>query len=124
MNRTNKLLATVTASLLLGADAVPNASSTAFAQAAQQNDDAWKRDPDVAKAADQIYSWLEGLLKKDAKTKADISKHFPNLKPQVIDNALMRLMNFEGRIIQTGAGTASDPYRYYEIEEHDGSVSG
>ena len=78
MKRTKTLMATVTTSLLLTGVA-PGAESLAsvFAQTAPAEADAWKTDPQVGKAADDIFAWLKGTASDAVKTNDDAQKQFP-----------------------------------------------
>jgi hypothetical protein len=114
MNRTKKLMATISTSLFFASEALPGPRSAAFAQSAAQRDEAWKSDPEVGKAAEDILGWLQGTTIENAKTKSDIAQHFPKLSASLIDNALKRLTVYDRALIQTGYGTEAAPYRYYE----------
>ena len=114
MNRTKKLMATVTTSLLMtGAVPSPVFLSPAFGQAAPQPEEAWKTDPQVKKAAEQIMEWLDDVADKDAKTREEIQKQFPAFSGALLDNALKRLELYEKGIKKLGDGTKDHPYRYY-----------
>jgi hypothetical protein len=105
MNRTKKLMTTVTTSLFLaGTPLGPGVIAPAFAQAASEED------PEVLNAADSILKWLRDAVAW--KTEADVLKAFPRLKPAIVDKALQWLID-ENSIKRQGGGSKSDPYRYY-----------
>jgi hypothetical protein len=113
MNRTKKLMTTVTTSLLLtGTVPGPALVSSAFGQTASQPEEKWKTDTAVGDAADQICGWLKDKSVADAKTVDEIRKQFPALGTPMVDNALLRL-NYEQTCKRLGDGTKEKPYRYY-----------
>jgi hypothetical protein len=100
MNPTDHLVAAVTASLLL-----------ASPHARQPADSAFKTDPKVKAAAERIVVWLDSVS-TDPKSRAEIVAHLPTLAP-LVDNALKRASEYEGRLRRSGDGTAERPYRWY-----------
>jgi hypothetical protein len=112
MRHTERMMAAVRASLLLGA--VLPAASLAHAQPAPANkaDERWKTSPEVQKAALQIGDWLADVTERDAKSRADVAAQFLTLAP-VLDDALRRLVEYEQRAKRLGDGTDALPYRYY-----------
>jgi len=112
----------VTTSLLLaGSSGLQLSLSAASGQTAPQPEEAWKTDPAVHKAADQIYSeFLVGTTWSDAKTQGEIAKRFAKLSPDMIDKALKRLRAYDRAIVRLGDGDQASPYRYCECQEHHG----
>lgn len=123
MNRTRKLMATITTSLFLTTD-LPPGSVSVFGQTTPKEDDSWKTDKAVGEAAEQIFSWLKGTTSANPKTIDDIAKQFPKFSSSLIDNALKRLTIYERVIVQAGTGTKDDPYRYYEYAIQRGGFGG
>jgi hypothetical protein len=122
MNRTKKLMTTVTTSLLLtGTLPGPAVFSSAFGQTVTKPDETWMTDPEVGKAADQIFAWLENMTPPDAKSADAIRKQFPALSASMVDKALMRL-DYEKRGGRLGDGTKEKPYLYYghDVPGHGG----
>ena len=120
MNKTAKLMASITASLLALGSATGSAT-TMFSQQAQETNpnDSWKTDPAVRDNADSIMAWLGGTTLSEAKSMDDVAKQFPQFTQEQIQKALDRL-RYEGQIKRTGDGTKDRPYRYYETPSHHG----
>jgi hypothetical protein len=118
MNKTAKLMSSITASLLALGSATGSAT-TMFNQEAQETkpDDSWKTDPAVRDNADSIMAWLEGTTSSTAKSMEDVAKQFPQFTQEQIQKALDRL-RYEGQIKRSGDGTKDSPYRYYETPSH------
>jgi hypothetical protein len=111
MKRTRRLMAAVTTSLFF-AGAAPG---TPPAQTAPKQSERPKTDAEIKKAAGQIYDWLEGTSRTEAKTKDEIQQHFPAISPPLVESAIKYLRD-EGGIRQLGEGTAASPFRYYEYD--------
>jgi hypothetical protein len=121
MNRTKKLMTTVTTSLLLtGGVPGPSPLSSAFGQTVPKKDEAWKTDPEVGKAADQIGAWLKDKGILDAKSPDQIRKQFPDLSASMVDNAIL-LLRYQGRCLLRGDGTKVNPYTYYGLTATGGT---
>ena len=121
MNKTAKLMASITASLLTLGSAT-GSTTTTFSQQAQETnpDDSWKTDPAVRANADLIMAWLKGTTAAEAKSMDDVAKQFPQLTQEQIQKALDRLRH-DGDVRRNGDGTKESPYRYYEIpSSHEG----
>ena len=119
MNKTAKLMASITASLLaLGSGT--GSVTTMFSQQAQEiePDDSSKTDPAVRANADSIMAGLKGTTLSTAKSLDDVAKQFPQFTPEQIQKALDQLRN-EGNIVRSGDGTKDSPYRYYEKASHN-----
>lgn len=112
MNRTRRLMAAIGASLLVGSDS--GLLGARLAQDSPQPEEPWKSDPAVAKAADDIFDWMQGTKCPDAKTQAEIASKFPKLSASTVENALKRLTLFQRTLKRTGLGTAESPYKYYQ----------
>ena len=82
MNRAQKIMTSVMASL-----AVAGPARTAEILASQTQTQE-QPDPRVRKAADEIFRWLEPVYRADAKTMKEIAKRFPQYSPAVIERAL------------------------------------
>jgi hypothetical protein len=122
MNRTRKLMGSVTASvLLMGVQdlgfSAQRISTVASNPPPTQPDEAWKKDPEVGRAAEAIFEKLENTNLTDAKSLNEILKQVPGVKPNLAEQALKRLI-WEGRIKRSGQGTNTDPYRWYERDTH------
>jgi hypothetical protein len=114
-------MTTVTTSILLtGTPVGPGAAVPAFGQTTSPQDDSWKSDPEVLKAADTILGWLKGTTNSTAKTREEILKQFPGLKPVIVDKALKRLVIYTADIKRLGDGSKDKPYTYYEKDQHGG----
>ena len=114
MNKTAKLMASITASLLALGNATGSAT-TMFSQQAQETkpDESWKTDPAVRENAGSIMAWLKGTTLSTAKSMDDVAKQFPQFTQEQIQKALDRL-RYENQIKRSGDGSKDSPYGYYE----------
>ena len=92
----------------------------AFGQVTSAQDDDWKKDPEVVKAADAILIWLKDTTYPPGKTREEILKQFPDLKPALIDKGLKRLTEYTHEISRIGDGSKDKPYAYCEKCGHGG----
>ena len=124
MNRTSKLMAAVTASLLLSGP-LPGAALPAgqAGHAEPQPDESWKTDPQVTQAADSISGWLAGtpcqyngseIDKSKSKTQSEIAAQFPQFPPKLLQNALQQLL-YRNSARRIGDGSEGNPFRYCEV---------
>jgi hypothetical protein len=118
MDRTRKLMSTITASVLLaGAQGVPSpalsASAVVSKQPTTQSEETWKKDPEVARVAEIIFEQLKGTDKEDALPMMAILADAPEVKPATAELGIKKL-EYQNRIKRSGSGTKEDPYRWYE----------
>lgn len=114
MKRTSKLMAGVTASILFTGTPPGSAAATpALPQKAERQDEPWKTDPEVLKAADAVYSWMRGTRQDKAKTAEEVSRQFPKLSPPIVEQSLKNLV-YRGHLERLGTGSADIPYRYFD----------
>lgn len=125
MNRTGRLMSAVTSSLLMGGVgslALPQHSAAVENKVPPQctvQRVPKVADPQVKRAVDQICKFLSIVGNSKPMSADEIAKEFAQLKPAVIEAALKVLVRSE-EIVQTGDGTADDPYRYYGFFGHTG----
>ena len=117
MKHTSKLMAGVTASILLTGTPPTGVAAPASPQKAEKQDDAWKTDPEVLKAANEVYGWLKSIDEEKAKTAEEVGRQFPRLTPAMVEQALKNLV-YRGLSDRIGSGSSDNPYRYFK---HAGS---
>jgi hypothetical protein len=111
MNRAQKIMTSVMASLAVTAPVQSDGVSMLLEQAMSQE----QTDPRATKAADDIFKWIEPIHRVDAKTLKEIVKQFPQYPPALIQQALK-----DDRILKTPS-TETGEVRYYG--HRDGGVS-
>jgi hypothetical protein len=109
MDRTKKLLMSITASALLTGLAESISISSA-AHAALSNPKAPERNLEIEKTGDIISRLLEGVGKKDAMSVDEILEKEPHLKRDVVQKALSEMID-NGTLRRTRSGTY---FKYYE----------
>jgi hypothetical protein len=123
MNRTKRLMTAVTASLLLaGTLPASGALPCLQGQTTPAPDESWKTDPNVGRASNTIFEWLQGNsgTEDQAKTQDEILKKFPALDQGLVENALKRSQWEGSGIRRTGEGSKSSPYRYWVCQSNCG----
>ena len=113
MNKTSKLMASITASLLALGSAAGSPITIVSQQAQATPDESWKTDPAVGENADTVMAWLKGTTQSQAKTVDEVANQFSKLTGAQIEKALNRL-RYECKVRRSGEGTKDSPYRYYE----------
>lgn len=117
MDRTRKLIACVSASvLLLGPGAAQGGAPGAHPL--DQNKEVVEDDPAVKEAAQTIRELLRGKESKDALSLDDIIQQV-HVQREIAQRAL-RLLNYQGKISKIGSDTKDDPYRYYDRHTIEG----
>jgi hypothetical protein len=138
MNRTKKLMRSVTASVLLIAPsryhevARDNVNDKDNSTAVESDGVAWpisgvslaavqnsasKEGLEVKKAAEAVLERLKDKRISDAKSLDVLTKELPMFDRHTVEEALDMLRD-QGKIQRTGSGTKDDPYRYYGRTEH------
>lgn len=118
MKKTRALMASITASMLLGTPVYAPAGSTPSQQQNSSQPSTSKDDAKVVESADAIAKWL-ATDREQAKSAEEIQKNFPKLTNSDVQAALDYLID-NNRIRRTGDGTKDSPYRYYVSAGHDG----
>src|SRR5438552_7253684 len=111
MNRTQKLMTSVMASLAVTAPVQAERVSTLVEQAIRQE----QADPQVTKAADEIFKWIEPIRQSDAKSLKEILTRFPQYQPAIIQKALK-----DPRIKPTTSGHLGEVRYYGHSDSHGG----
>ena len=119
MKRTTKLMAGVTASILLTGTQSTGVAAPGAPQKAEKQNESWKTDPEVLKDANEVYGWLKGIDEEKAKTADEVSREFPKLTPARIELALKNLV-YRGLADRTGTGSADNPYLYFKARGKEG----
>lgn len=118
MITTRALMASITASMMLGTPSRAAAVSTFISQhrPTQPTED----HPQTIASADveAIEKWLSTDREK-AKSLDEIQAQFHQLTKQQVKAAINYLID-ENRVLRTGQGTTASPYRYYHRKASDG----
>lgn len=112
MKHTGKLMAGVTASILLTGTPPTGVAAPASPQKAEQQDETWKTDPEVSKAAVVVFNMTKAAKEETAMTLEEVMREVPKFTPAMVERALKKLV-FDGRLDRLGTGSASNPYRYF-----------
>jgi hypothetical protein len=117
MDRTGKLLAGVSVSvLLLGTGAAQRGA--AAAPFLGQNTGVTEDDPALRQAAQTVYDLLQGKDELTALSLDDIVNQ-THVQRDMTER-VMRLLLHQGKISRTGSNTQNDPYKYYDRRGHEG----
>lgn len=117
MKKTRALMASITASMLLGTPVCAPAGSTPSEQQSTSQPSTSKNDAKAVENADAIAKWLV-VDREHAKSPEEIQKNFPEMTKSDVQAALDYLID-NNRVRRTGDGTKDSPYRYYVPAGHD-----
>ena len=137
MNRTKKLMTSVTASVFLISPsryhevARDNVNDEDNSTAVESDGVAWpisgalalaqsstsKESLEVKKTAEAVLERLKDKRIQDAKSLDVLTKELPKFDRKTVEEALDMLRD-QGKIQRTGSGTKEDPYRYFRRVEH------
>jgi hypothetical protein len=112
VNKTQKLMAAITASLSVGMPFSSFATHTSnVQQETKQPDDNKKTEVTIEQVSNEIHKWLSAN-RRSAKTVDEIASHFPQFTHGQVEQAVLNLLD-DDSLRRRGSGDKDDPYRYY-----------